>query len=713
MRYIVFVLLVCFGLYGENGQKKIEIFATEFKSKGDILYLSNGVTIVYGDYILNSKRAKYDKNTKILELFGNIKVTSHNKYKILGKYAKLDLKNKTREFKPFFMLERESDVWLSSECSNIDKKYIDIDSGVVSGCDPIDPLWQIEFSSSSYHRDTKWLNLYNAVLYIYDIPVFYTPYFGYSLDKTRRTGLLPPGLGISNDEGLYYQQPIYIAEQNWWDLELNPQIRTLRGKGVYSTFRFVDSKYSKGYIKAGYFKENGTYYIKHDLKNKSHYGFNIKYENIDLVKSWFDKDLDAQTALYLDVNHMNDVDYINLAKNDVTKTVTSNQVLSRINLFYNSVDNYVGVYGNYYIDLSKSDNTKTLQKLPTLQYHRYMDTLLGNYLIYNFDLKSTNLYRKNGTNAIQTNLSIPITIQSKIFDEYVTLAYSSNLFGQYTKFIDNNTTYLKNGYYARSINSFVVSSQLTKPYKNFVHTLNFSASYITKGFNKTSGYYETNKDLCFEHPSSDECEFYNIADIKEALFLNFSQYVYDKDNSQRLYHRLSQIIVDYNKQTQDIGELENELEFKITSNLDYYNNTFYNYSNKNISKTLNKLTYNNYGFSISLSHFFKNSFDENPNTSYITSSFNYRFNSHYSYMASFDYDLIQKTKKQAQIGFLYDKRCWQFGLRYAENNRPILTNNEAKSIYDRYIYITILLKPIMKAGSSSNFGFRLPSTLTN
>ena len=102
----------------------------------------------------------------------------------------------------------------------------------------------MEFSSTDYNSDTKWLNIYNARLYVGDILVFYSPYFGYSSDNTRRTGLLMPSVGFSADEGIYYEQPIYIAEQNWWDLELKPQIRTNRGYGGYSTFRFVDSKIS-------------------------------------------------------------------------------------------------------------------------------------------------------------------------------------------------------------------------------------------------------------------------------------------------------------------------------------------------------------------------------------------------------------------------------------------------------------------------------------
>ncbi|MDD5203479.1 MAG: hypothetical protein PHH41_10085 [Sulfurimonas sp.] len=62
---------------------------------------------------------------------------------------------------------------------------------------------------------------------------------------------------------------------------------------------------------------------------------------------------------------------------------------------------------------------------------------------------------------------------------------------------------------------------------------------------------------------------------------------------------------------------------------------------------------------------------------------------------------------------MYKKRCWDFGIRYAENNRPVLANlanGGQSSIYDRYVYFTIVLKPFMtsiKENGESNIAMRL------
>ena len=173
-------------LYAEP---KVEIYATSIDSQDNIVRAYDGVTVVYKDYFLSSDEAIYDKNSGILELLGSVHATYGKDYKLLGKYAKLDISKKERSFKPFFMLEKKSEVWISADegCA-IDKDYA-IESGVLSGCNPNDPLWKMQFSSSDYNADDMWLNLYNTRVYIYDIPVIYTPYFGFSLDTRRRTGM--------------------------------------------------------------------------------------------------------------------------------------------------------------------------------------------------------------------------------------------------------------------------------------------------------------------------------------------------------------------------------------------------------------------------------------------------------------------------------------------------------------------------------------------
>ena len=720
-KYIIALVLMISCM---SGNDKVEVYATAMDTQDNIVKASGEVIVIYQDYHLSAKKAVYDRNSGELELFGNIRASQGNSVTMLGDYARLNIAQKERTFKPFYMLERESNVWLSGSKSYAKDKELEIESGVMSGCNPNDPLWKMEFTSSDYNTETKWLNLYNARIYIYDIPVFYTPYFGYPLDTTRRTGVLPPMVGYSQSEGFYYEQALFIAEQNWWDLELRPQIRTNRGEGIYSTFRFVDSKVSKGELTGGYFKEKQKYVIDKELANDSHYGFNFQYDNSDFLNQWFGLDLDGQSGIYADITNMNDVEYINLSTNDTTENVTTTQILSRINLFYNTDDNYFGAYFKHYKDLTLDSNDNTLQNLPAIQYHSYLDTLLDDHLLYSLDIRANNYYRKLGKSAVQTDINIPITLQTSLFDEYLNISYKPYLYAQHTSFKgdalvgDPFENEYNNGYYARYHHIFDASTQLTRAFDEITHVVEFGAQYTKDGSDTRDGYYEEQLDYCSikANQTKDICEFYNVSDIEENVQFYFSQYIYGDDGKQIIYHRLAQAI-SYEKIGGGAGELENEFDYQITDNLNFYNNMFYNYDENGFSKNFNKISYNSESFNIAISHMYQNTFlpataTYTPYTSYLTSSIEYKYNKHYSYMFKLDYDLERSEKKSMEVGFLYKKRCWDFGLRYLENNRPILdVNGVADHIYDRYIFMTIALKPIMSSEKkSSGFAYKLPDS---
>jgi LPS-assembly protein len=524
-------------------------------------------------------------------------------------------------------------------------------------------------------------------------------------------------VGISEKEGFYYEQALYIAEQNWWDLELKPQIRTNRGSGIYSTFRFVDSNVSKGSLTGGYFKEKLSYFLEEGLANQEHYGFNFLYDNRDVINDWLGTDLKGQSGLYMDITDMNDVDYINLSTNDVTKNATAWQIISRANLFYNTDDNYYGAYFKYYKDLRYESNEETLQNLPSLQYHRYLDTLLEDHLLYSFDVKSNNYYRDIGKSAVQTDINIPITLQTSLFDDYMTVAYKANLYAQHTTFkgeekIPSPTDEYEDGLFARNYHTVSASSQLTRAFEDVTHVLDFGAQYVFSGSEMEDGYYDKQQDYCSQalHQSEPICEFYNINEIERNLQLYFSQYLFDVSGKQIIYHRLAQNI-SYEGLNSGAGELENELDYQITESLNFYNNMFYNYDENAFSKHFNEISFSNDIFTVGLSHMYQTKFLTTvPDIRYMRSKIDYRYDKHYSYGFKYDYDLERGEKKGFEIGFLYQKRCWDFGLRYVENNRPVLYQvGEADSIYDRIIYITIRLKPIMsQKNKDSGFAYRLP-----
>jgi len=690
------------------GNDRVELYGTNADANGSIANAGGDPVILYQDQMLSAKELRYDNNTSVIEAKGSVNVFKGGQYHVISDYTRVDLAKDTYYSKPYYMFDQVSEAWMSTEEAQGCNNEIDLKSGTVSGCNSADPLWKIRFSSADYDTDSMWVNLYNARLEIENIPVFYLPYLGYPTDRTRRSGLLIPTFGISNTEGFYYQQPIYIAPQNWWDMELRPQIRTSRGSGIYNDIRFVDTPSSEGSIRLGYFKEQNDYAAQYDLANREHYGYDVYYRHTAPLREWFDLNLEGESGLYVDGSWMNDVDYLNLQQSDETQNITDNQVMSRVNGYYSSEDNYLAAYLKYYQYLDQASNAKTIQTLPSLHYHRYLESFLNDHLLTNADIKATNFYRREGKQAVQGDISIPLIFQTSLFDDYLDASYTVNASGKTIGFFGNvhpgeTGSIYKPGYYAQLDHTIALSSTLVRAYnESITHVISPSVSYTSAGSRYYSGYYKTYHGACVAGSLNPACEYYTLDDPSDALSLGINNYIIE-DGRQILADRLSQNFR-YDAQRSYYGELQNELEWEISTALSYYNQTAYNHDRNRITKEQNTLRYNDGAITVGVSHYYTDELSNNVPVyaSYLTADATYQYNRHYRVFGSIAYDYQETLLKRGEIGFLYSQRCLDFGLKYVKNRRPILTNAVTNdSVDDSYIFITIILKPI--GGSEFNY----------
>ena len=105
----------------------------------------------------------------------------------------------------------ENDVWLFSDTAKRHEGNYTFGRSMLSSCDVNDPLWKMVFDHSLYDSEEKYMKVYDAKIYFWDIPMLYTPYMAFSTHKERSSGLLFPLFGYSAGEGFIYEQPIFWA----------------------------------------------------------------------------------------------------------------------------------------------------------------------------------------------------------------------------------------------------------------------------------------------------------------------------------------------------------------------------------------------------------------------------------------------------------------------------------------------------------------------
>ena len=683
----------------ELNTEKLQLVAKDVDTKNNIITATGDVVAYSPTYYLSSDKMVYDKDREILELFDNVLIIKDNKIQTQSNYAYVDMKNDIINQYPVFLMDNSSNIWSNSKEANKDKDLITLENSILSSCDCIDPIWSIRSSSSDYDTEAMWMNTYNPRLYIKNVPVFYLPYFGFPTDTTRRTGLLLPTMGYSSSEGFLYSQPIFIAPADNYDIELIPQIRTQRGYGSYANFRYADSPDSMLNLKTGYFKEFNNYRREEKLENSEHYGLDIDYER----KNIFSTKKEHQDGVFTSIRYLNDIEYI-ILKEDDGNLGTDKKVESKVNYFYNTPEYYGGVYGKYYIDASKKSNANTLQELPQVQFHSYNKELFLENLIYSIDTKAQNFTRKEGLNAKIYDITVPISYTKNILDDYMYLGVENRTIltqYDYSNSLYNNLRY-EDGTLIQNRTSFIVGTDLIKPYSDYIHTLNLNASYdIPENLRKDGDLYnitvKENQPLKY-----DELSVFPTLQEQKTIKLSLNQSIYDKENlKQFINHKMSQSILYNSVDEPKFQDLDNyvkinhdygSLSGKVVYNMD---------DNKVVEGSFdNSLSYEDLTFSAGYYYSKKtnNEFNTRDDLESYRLSTSYKLAKDYSIKYYENYDLQENTRNRQGIGLNIDDSCWNLDLLLEKEITPRSRYVESTRSYDSYeqtiVYAVLMLKPI-------------------
>lgn len=681
--------------------QNVELMAENVSKNGDIITAIGNVVMYSQDYFITADKAVYDEKNQVAELFGNVNSMRYLNETSRADYVKIDFKNNTQLANTNFMMDKDAEIWMQNNQSCADENYYRTKGSVVSSCNVSDPDWHINFSSGKLNKQSKFLHLFNPVFYVGDVPVLYLPYFGFPTDTTRRTGLLIPEAGYMSDEGFYFKQPIYFAPYDRWDLQFDPQIRTRRGAGLYTTFRFVDSPYSRGEIRGGFFENSEKHQKRLELKNKTHHGFEVEYDRSKLVG--YLKDGDFKENLWIDFTQLNDVEYFDLSQKGGYDDSENSLVTSRLNYYLTTDDHYFGAYARYYIDTGKLNkdnvfqNKDTLQELPTLQYHKFTDSFILPNLLYSVDTKFHNYTRQDGVRANQYELNIPVSFSTPLLGEYLNFTFTENLYATHINwdenFIYNNGNLRSDdsSTYVSNYHIFALSSDVARAYENFYHTMNFGLDLLIAGYQKSNLNDRLFKKYQYDYDKEQgKLNAYRLENLEDNLyhednFINelgeeftndnlaakFTQYFYDANGKKFLRHAVKQR---YDFETDEFGVFDHRVDL-------YFKNftigNRFEYSNKfsSFDKIRTYATYNDDKFGIYLSHnyeFEKLNDDGSKYTkeNYLITNAWVQLPKYYKIFGVYEYDLLRDYSKMWRLGITHNRKCWNYSFVYQEDIEP-------------------------------------------
>lgn len=687
LKTVSFFLFVCLSvsLQAAGTKSKIEVIAEALHTTKTTVYASDGVVVYYDNDIIKANQATYNKKTKRLVLDGQVEMIGYEGTKEHTDHMEIQTDTKEVSFEKLF-LASENDVWLLTEnAQKVDDNYT-LGRSILSSCEVDDPLWEMVFKRAVYDDKNKYMQVYEPKVYFADVPIFYFPYLGFSTQRQRTSGLLFPLFGYSTQEGFIYDQPIFWAINPSMDMEFSPQVRTNRSVGLYTTYRFVDTPNSSGTLRLGYFYDSKTYQEKQNLNDRKHYGAEFKYESSNFLRSYLPKGY--KDGLYVNATYLNDIDYLNLQKSKLEHFGQTPLQESRINYFLYNNDHYTGLNAKYFIDTRKESNSDTLQVLPSIQWHKYVNHLLWDNLTYSIDTQVHNFTRSKDATVNQAALSIPLEWNQSFFDDFITLSLGEAFY--YSKFFFGNGTYEYSKFeYYSNIHKAKIFSDLTKKYDSFIHVIQPSLEYIKPGK-------ENENPVGFETLTAEQQSLFTVGLPEEQYRIGLNHYFYTQAMELTFFQRISQIY--YPNRRYKWSDLENEMQYNWRA-WRFYNRLTYSYEFGKLRESSSRVYYTKPKYHFTLGHSYKQKLKDDEDT-FVPSNdlnfdFGYTWNEHIDIEGGLTYDIQEASSRQWRIGGKYHQDCWSVSaaLRQDITPRPTGFTNE------NTFYVQFSFKPFVSVGS--------------
>jgi LPS-assembly protein len=235
-----------------SGQVLMNADDLTYDENTGIVTARGNVELSQGERVLVADLISYDQNTDTVTASGNVSLVEPSGEVIFSNYAVLENELKTGFIENLRVLLSDGSRIAANRAERSAGQRKTMEKGVFSPCalcreDPTRaPLWQIKAAQVIHHEARKDIEYRDAVLELFGVPVMYTPYMVHP-DPTvdRRSGLLTPTLGHSDELGFIYGQPYFHAINDASDVEIEPILYSREGLIVRSHYRHA---YSNGRV---------------------------------------------------------------------------------------------------------------------------------------------------------------------------------------------------------------------------------------------------------------------------------------------------------------------------------------------------------------------------------------------------------------------------------------------------------------------------------
>ncbi len=209
-----------------------------------------------GDTVLRADRLTYDQTTDMARARGNVRI---NKAGDVFRGPELELRLDAFEgffTAPDYRFLRNDAYGQARRVDFIDESRMVVSDADYSTCQREDfpgwvPAWILRASRIAIDREADEGRATNAVISLFGVPAVPIPSLTFPLSEQRKSGFLPPSLGVDTINGIDLRLPYYFDLAPNRDLTLYPMLMSKRGVDLAGEFRYLERDY-RGELRANY-----------------------------------------------------------------------------------------------------------------------------------------------------------------------------------------------------------------------------------------------------------------------------------------------------------------------------------------------------------------------------------------------------------------------------------------------------------------------------
>ncbi len=556
-------------------------------------------------------------------------------------------------------------------------------------CEPNDNAWALTSDSLSLNHKTGLGIAKHAKVYLFDIPIFYFPYFQFPIDDNRHSGLLMPSFALSNTSGNSLSIPVYWNIHPQMDSTIELHHNTQRGLQINTENRYL-TKNTQGQLITSNLddqQDNQQRYF-YQLTQKTQLNNNLR--------------LNLLAQKVSDQDFFSDFNVIGLSK-------TPDYLERHLNITHNTPQWHSTLLfqDHQILDESKSIHSRPYEQLPKL-------SSIGQYTVFNntsqlkIDLSYVNFQRDDSINGERIILNPSLTRRWSNSYSFIQPQISYSLSHYNLTHLDNSNERIERDLITLSIDSGLFFERFASIENGWIQTLEPRLFYLQTPYqdqstipdfdtaNLSSSYtnlFKTNRFTGGDRIGDTQqitlglsTRLLSINSGLELLKISLGQTYFARDRQVQL----SGTTINNTANSDLFLELSSQpnQQWQLSANITRQAETgFLTQKTIKASRQKNKHLLN-------LSYRFKGTEDK-TDLEQTDISLVYPVNNNWSIFAKHQYSLFHKQTVEQLIGTRYDSCCWTFSvIAFGDSDKEFTQ-------FDRTLYFQFTLKGLSSLGRNN------------